>query len=221
MKSLFYIQRKKIIKNTIIIQRAFRHYLHKCDIMAQIRNPYKKYINQETILGDSIDEIDDRYFYTTDNYAFDIRELYKNNLKNPYTNLFFSKSITNQLLRIKQNYDLNNISIDIINDIPNDQILSTMITDLFCKLMQYNTYPNYETFMDYDIDEFYFYIKYVLKNEIIRKYISQTDKKKLFQLYHTDNGDFIYYSIKFLNKLMDLVDDKYTVALIIAEAIND
>ena len=106
-KTLIYILKKREIKSAIIIQRSFRRYINYMkylDDLAQTKDLLKSYINIETILGDKIEDIDENFFYTVDNFAFDVREIYKNNLINPYTNLPFNSNSKKQLNRILNNY---------------------------------------------------------------------------------------------------------------------
>jgi len=229
-KTYSYIIKKNKIKSATIIQKSVRVYLKKLindDKLAQTKDMSKTYINNTTLIGDDIENINDDYFYTVDNFAFDIREIYKNNLKNPYTNLPFSGKSRKQLERIIRRYKKNQISLEIKNNIPSQFELSSMISNFFSKLTSHNTYPNVDIFINYNTYELYIFMKFIFKFQIINSYINYYDKERLNKYYKdcedTDDSsisEFKFYVIFLLNKILNpAYENIETVALIISESI--
>lgn len=228
-KTLNYIIQKNKIKNVIIIQKNVRKYLKKLEIddeNSQIRNSDNKYINDETILGDKIENIEKQYFYTTNNFAFDIREIYKNNFVNPYTNIMFDEKIIRQIKRIIRKNNKNNYSIEIKNAIPCKSELSVMISNFFNKMLKLKTYPNVDAFHKYNIFELFIFICYLIKFEIIKNCVTYHDIKRLKEFYQkcedddaNDINEFKFYVMILLNKILnDGTQHLETIALIISES---
>lgn len=232
VRTLCFIVKKKRIKSAIIIQRNFRQYLYKLtfeDRMSQIKDMNRIYINTETLLGDNIENIDPLFFYTTNNFAFDIREIYKNDFINPYTNLPFNDQVEKQLLRLIKNYKYNNISLEITNIVPSEFELSVMMSNFFSKMTQYNTYPNIDVFIEYNTYELYIYMHYIFKFHMIKECLHYDEINRLHDFYNNHqhditndiaNNEFNYYAIYLLNKIINLQQHPniQTIALIISEA---
>lgn len=221
----------KKINNIISAQKIIRNFLKKqsiFDIKSRTKDLTKTYINSETLLGDPIEKIDKNYFYSVDNFAFDFREIYKNNYKNPYTNLPFDKKIIKQIDRITRHYKSNNISLEYNNKIPSSSKLSTKLSNIFNRLSENNTYPDINTFANYNFYELYNYMLYILQSIIIQKYIDYDDELTLNHLYIKCNNDPKKYEKKFKYFVYSLLEDLVFVedyntdiiCLILAESIH-
>ncbi len=215
---------KKYCKPSAInIQSKWRTYLARRqleDLKAQKKDK-KKYYNKETLLGDKVKDIDDEYFYTTNNFAFDIREL-KQVEKNPYTNCPFSSKEEKQINRILDNLESNNISTDIDNEIPFESMYTSSLANVFSKLEQSGTYSNLEVFKNFNAKELLIFIKFLKQCPIIFENMDYNNFRHIRELYYDGpNEQFKYSIIKFLEYLLDSNPiNQDIIALVISEAIR-
>ena len=232
------------VKSIKILIRFFKWVKFKNsfkDLISTSRNIPRDYINTETFLGDPIDYIPDKYFFTYQEdgyyYVFDLREfqqLIKYGKKNPYTNNEFpTHTIThvNRLLKKIKTYDL---MIYIKKSVPSNSNESAKIASVFNKLSNSFVYPDIKKFIKFSTKFYLYYIQDLKTNNLLSDDIDIDKYENLVDLYsrsiriNPEDDESLKIQTKarnvVLDILLDLLDledsEKYTRALAISEQIN-
>ena len=225
---------KKIIKNIMVIriQIAYKRYLNKMiDKDERSMRNDEEYINDTTLIGVELEDINNRYFYKNDKYFFDIRELEGLN-KHPYTNKEFSIVDKRQIKRILYNLKSKYYTYRELNEEGEELTLqeryTSYKTDVVKKIEETGVYLPISVFDSYSISEI-FYFSLILLNWTLIKNIPNINyfKCNIINTYynhlehvnsHTDAFEiYLKYSIfKCLDYIISINDDnKITRCLII------
>lgn len=244
----------KILKkiSCIKIQRAFRKYrtywIHQ-DFKSRILNEEDTFNNNISLLGKNKENINKIYFYKNENFFYDIREIYKhiiNSNKNPYTNITIPNKTIKQIKRIifylKKDYfyfkELDQ-ELDENENLTNNNIISSLTTDLFLKMDNFIGVSNISIFKSlsegnlYDLIEEIFNYNFIYNNhvknsilftieELYRKYLNERNKNPNNKVMLKHKFNFNNYIIKLLHNIIDIKDDlQNTRVLLINENINE
>ena len=184
----------KYIEYILLLQRNIKKYLLKKKIKTQgigIINKSKCNNQEDFYTLDSIDEIEDKYFFSYEEnnniYFFDIRsfsKLLKNDTKNPYTRLLIPKYVIHSYnLRMK---DLikKKINIEDIKQpkLTKEQIFNNKVTTIFQKIDLLNIYAggsDTNWFLNLNIIELKMFYKVL---EDIWNYRAELTPQKKFEI---------------------------------------
>lgn len=160
-----------IIKIQLFIRKilSINKYNNLFDKKAQKLIQNAKYVNNTTLLGEDIKNINIIYFYTykenNNYYFFDIRELVKhlkNKKTNPYTNNMIDFKYIKQIYRIFYKLKKQGIKTKISNKIPMKSRNTIYITYFIQKLNDNNLYTTVEQFNYLDMFDCFFIITNLL-----------------------------------------------------------
>ena len=206
---------KKIIKNVMVIriQIAYKRYLNKMiDKDERSMRNDKEYNNDTTLIGVELDDINNRYFYKSDKYFFDIRELEGLN-KHPYTNKEFSIVDKRQIKRILYNLKSKYYTYRELNEEGEELTLqeryTSYKTDVVKKIEETGVYLPISIFDSYSISEM-FYFSLILLNWELIKNIPNINffKNNIIQTYNK----YTYHNYRYLNTCDIEVDFKYSIS---------
>ena len=186
----------------IIIQSYVRRYLAKLFykyLLNSIKYSPDKYLNDSSIIGLSIDDIEKKYFininsHNCDKYFFfDIREINKlivnNQFINPYTNQEFRQlDIKNIEYHIKI-LNKNNVSLEFNNEIPKESIITCKITELLTLLSDEALHVDMSIINSFNRDDYVNLINQLLENAITYRFINQRILDNL-------NSYYYYYDLE-------------------------
>ena len=227
---------QKNIKNYIFIQKLK-------DLGCLYKNKNYEYINDLSLIGEKIWNIDDKFFYKyTENktryFAFDIRCLHKIlkvKNKNPYTLLEFPPEIILQINRKIDDLKRKNISLSISNSIPIQSRITAELATTFNKMTFLNIYPNIDRLMDLNITFLFYYTQDLMTSPLLDTHIDRYYYNRILGIYNTSvrrsitestrksyKDKIIIYLLKVINHILDIEDDfQSTRALAINEILQN
>jgi hypothetical protein len=227
---------QKNIKNYIFIQKLK-------DLGCLYKNKNYEYVNDFSLIGEKIWNIDDTFFYKyTENktryFAFDIRCLHKIlkvKNKNPYTLLEFPPEIILQINRRIDDLKRKNISLSISNSIPIQSRITAELATTFNKMTFLNIYPNIDRLMDLNITFLFYYTQDLMTSPLLDTHIDRYYYNRILGIYNTSvrrsiteftrksyKDKIIIYLLKVINHILDIKDDfQSTRALAINEILQN
>lgn len=227
---------QKNIKNYIFIQKLK-------DLGCLYKNKNYEYINDTSLIGEKIWNIDDKYFYKyTENntryFAFDIRCLHKilkAKNKNPYTLREFPPDILLQINRRIDELKRKNINLSITNTIPIQSRITAELATTFNKMKFLNIYPNIDRLTDLNITFLFYYTQDLMTSPLLDTHIDRYYYNRILGIYNTSvrhsitevtrksyKEKIIIYLLKVINNILDIEDEfQSTRALAINEILQN
>ncbi len=199
------------------------------DIIATTRLDKEYYTNTETLLGVSIDEIQENLFFSyTDKgfrYAFDIREIGKlidYNMNNPYNTQEIPYLVIKQVKRLMRTQNFGDILAYIQMSIPLNSSESAKIASVFNTLCNLYVYPDIRKFLKFTGRQYLYFIQDLRTNVLINKYIPSYLYDLILENYDKNVEKTRRFVLDSLLKILNVKDNnRYTRALVISEQITN
>ena len=213
IKERYYLNHEEsILKIQSIIRMFLKKYRYKCSNDVDILTMVSKMDIEYPYFYRFYNKINKKY------YAYDIRLL--NNLINsdykscPYTFRDFNEEELNSINMYINYLEKNNISIKIVSELNEDEIIENKVKDLFYKINMLDNYTNHKWFLDLNLIEL---IKLYISAEDIWNYrslLTQTSKYNIIGNNYIFNYPvFSIKKIKSINKLRNILIDTFNIMI--------